>query len=452
MTWRTVKLGDVCLIEKGKTGILKAIPGEYPMVVTSEERKSHNEYQFDDEAILIPLVSSTGHGHRSLKRIHLQKGKFALGSILCAVIPKNKSELSAEYLYRFLDLNKENELVARMRGMANVSLPIKEIAQIEIPLPPINEQMEFIKKYKEIENNSSNLISEYIYQLDTVKKLRQQILQEAVQGKLVQQGNSDEPASVLLEKIKAEKAQLIADKKLKKDKDLQPMKLEEIPFDIPDNWVWCRLGEILTFGPSNGYSPQESKTGDGIKCLTLSATTSGKFKKQFFKFVDVNVAKDSYLWLKPKDILIQRGNSIDFVGIAAIYDGKLNEYIYPDLMIKMRVPDYMNTIFIHKVLISPFKRKDFQSKASGAQKSMPKINQSIIINTLIPLPPINEQNRIVAKVEELMKTCDELEKNIKNNQKYTEQLMQVSLKEALTHPPAPSLEKEGEKGQLNIQF
>jgi type I restriction enzyme S subunit len=114
MSLKTALLGSVCHIEKGNIGILKAIPGEYPMVVTGEERKSHNEYQFDAEAVLIPLVSGTGHGHASIKRLHYQTGKFALGSILCAVIPKNKTELSAEYLFRYLSLNKDNELVARM--------------------------------------------------------------------------------------------------------------------------------------------------------------------------------------------------------------------------------------------------------------------------------------------------------------------------------------------------
>ena len=107
MSWRKVKLGEVCLIEKGNIGILKAIPGEFPLVVTSEERKTHNEFQFDGEAVIIPLVSGTGHGHASIKRIHFQTGKFAVGSILCAVIPKDKSILSAEFLYRYLDLKKE---------------------------------------------------------------------------------------------------------------------------------------------------------------------------------------------------------------------------------------------------------------------------------------------------------------------------------------------------------
>ena len=114
MSWGMAKLGEVCTIEKGNIGIMKAIPGEYPLVVLGEERKTHKEFQFDDEAVIIPLVSSTGHGHRSMKRIFFQTGKFSVGSILCAVIPKDRTQLSAEFLYRYLDLNKEKELVSRM--------------------------------------------------------------------------------------------------------------------------------------------------------------------------------------------------------------------------------------------------------------------------------------------------------------------------------------------------
>jgi type I restriction enzyme S subunit len=217
MSWKKVKLGEICSIEKGAIGIQKAIPGEFPLVVTGEGRKSHNEYQFDCEAVIVPLVSGTGHGHASIKRIHYQTGKFALGNILCAIIPKNKKELNAEYLFRFLDLNKENELVARMKGMANVTLPIKEIAQIEIPIPPIEEQFEFVENYYSLESHSNELSTELTHQLTLVKKLRQQLLQDAVQGKLVEQNKNDEPASELLKKIKAEKQKLIAEKKLKKE-------------------------------------------------------------------------------------------------------------------------------------------------------------------------------------------------------------------------------------------
>jgi type I restriction enzyme, S subunit len=83
--WRTVTLGDACSIEKGTTGLAKATPGKYPLVATGAERRTCSEYQFDTEAVCIPLVSSTGHGEKTLNYVHFEPGKFALGTILAAV-------------------------------------------------------------------------------------------------------------------------------------------------------------------------------------------------------------------------------------------------------------------------------------------------------------------------------------------------------------------------------
>lgn len=176
MSWETAKLGEVCTIVKGNVGIMKAIPGEYPLVVLGEERKTHNEFQFDGEAVIIPLVSSTGHGHRSMKRIFFQEGKFSVGSILCAVIPKDKTQLLAEFLYLYLDFNKERELVSRMKGMANVTLPMKEIASVEIPLPSIEEQKRVIDKFQLL----NRIADELAKQNKLIQKLGEVIFREAM--------------------------------------------------------------------------------------------------------------------------------------------------------------------------------------------------------------------------------------------------------------------------------
>lgn len=144
-----VPLAQVCEIVKGTTGIKKAIAGDFPLVATSEERLSHNEYQFDCDAVCIPLVSSTGHGHASIKRIHYQSGKFALGTILCAVIPKNSSQLNAKYLYIYLHINKDTVLVPLMKGAANVSLNTSKLAGISIPLPSIKRQTLIVEKFEQ---------------------------------------------------------------------------------------------------------------------------------------------------------------------------------------------------------------------------------------------------------------------------------------------------------------
>ncbi|MBC7641309.1 MAG: hypothetical protein H7174_03070, partial [Flavobacterium sp.] len=114
----------------------------------------------------------------------------------------------------------------------------------------------------------NDISTELTHQLTLVKKLRQQLLQDAVQGKLIEQNATDEPASKLLKKIKAEKEKLIAEKKLKKEKELPPIKPEEIPFEIPENCVWCRLGEIAYI--TSGSTPSQTAfAASGIPYLKM---------------------------------------------------------------------------------------------------------------------------------------------------------------------------------------
>lgn len=141
---KTYNLGDVCKIIKGTTGIKKAIPGNYPLVVTAQDRLTHNEYQFDTDAVCIPLVSSTGHGHASINRIHFQSGKFALGSILVAVIPNDTKTLSAKFLHIYLSYYKDSLLVPLMKGGVNVSLSLDKLKGVEIRVPSIEKQREVI--------------------------------------------------------------------------------------------------------------------------------------------------------------------------------------------------------------------------------------------------------------------------------------------------------------------
>ena len=131
---------EVCFIEKGNTPIQKAIPGEYPMVVTTTDRKSCDTYQFDSKAVCIPLVSSRGHGVASLNHVYYQEGKFALGNILCAIIPKNEEQIYTKYLYYYFEQTKNYTLVPLMKGGANVALQMKDIKKVKVPLPPIAEQ------------------------------------------------------------------------------------------------------------------------------------------------------------------------------------------------------------------------------------------------------------------------------------------------------------------------
>lgn len=182
--WKKVKIGDICRIVKGTTGIASAEPGEYPLVVTAEERKTCSSYQFDQEAVCIPLVSSSGHGRKSLKNVHYQSGKFALGTILCAVIPNKPEQLDTRFLHQYLQFYKDTILVPLMKGAANVSLSMKDIAAVEIPLPPIEKQRELSDLFITLQKNQKKLVAETEKQFEYTKQLRQNILQDAIEGKL----------------------------------------------------------------------------------------------------------------------------------------------------------------------------------------------------------------------------------------------------------------------------
>lgn len=139
------KLGEVAKIVKGETPIQKAIPGDYPLVVTAHGRLSSNKFQFDCEAVCIPLVSSKGHGRAELKEVHYQSGKFALGNILAAVIPNDGTILQANFLQKYLMARKDTLLCPLMRGGANVSIPIDRLKLVKIPVPPIEVQREVVR-------------------------------------------------------------------------------------------------------------------------------------------------------------------------------------------------------------------------------------------------------------------------------------------------------------------
>lgn len=141
-----VRIDQVCDYAKGEAAANSGEEGPYPLVVTAEERKQSSAFQFDTEAVCIPLISSTGHGHASMKRIHYQNGKFALANILFAIYPKDPNKLNMKYLYYILKDRLDKLFVPLMKGTANVSMKIEDAVGISFPLPPIDIQNSFVDK------------------------------------------------------------------------------------------------------------------------------------------------------------------------------------------------------------------------------------------------------------------------------------------------------------------
>jgi type I restriction enzyme S subunit len=416
------RLGDICTITKGDTGIMKAIPGEFTMVALGEADKTHNEFQFDTKAVIIPLVSSTGHGHASMKRVKYQEGKFSLGSILCAVIPKDENFVLAKYLHIYLHWNREELLVSQMKGMANVSLPMNRIADVIVIVPSIEKQKEIIdleKTLVEKENEADSLFDDQLKQLSN---LNQAILQEAVQGKLVAQDKKDEPASELLKRIKAEKAKLG-----KKEKPLPPIKLEDIPFEIPESWVWCRLGNAVDL--KRGKSKHRPRNDDRL-------FSNGTYP--FIQTGDVSKAKNSndlvttingyYNDFGLSQSEMQPKGTLCITIAANIAECGFLDFdaCVPDSIVCLGAIDKNIEIFVYHYL--KLAKADLERFAPAtAQKN---INLGILNDLLIPLPPLSEQKRIVAEIEKQLAKTKQLKEHIIANQQATEQLLKALLHQA----------------------
>ncbi|CAN5283202.1 hypothetical protein BH10PLA2_BH10PLA2_05960 [soil metagenome] len=161
---RVVRLKEVCSLTKGTHSSTKTEPGPYPLIVTAEEWLTSADYQIDGEAVCVPLISSTGHGRASLKRIHLASGKFALANLLAALQPKDTADvLSTKFLYLVLDLQK-NEMAALMKGAANVSMKVEDLAEFQIPLPPLEVQQEIVAEiegYQKVINGARAVLDNY---------------------------------------------------------------------------------------------------------------------------------------------------------------------------------------------------------------------------------------------------------------------------------------------------
>lgn len=425
--WQKVTLDKLCFFEKGKTGLAKAIPGDYPLVTTSAERKTNDSYQFDTKAVCIPLVSSTGHGHASLNYVHYQEGKFALGTILVALIPKDETILNAQFLHLYLSRLKDIILVPLMSGAANVSLSISKIKTVEIPLPPIDEQLKIVELFKNLVNENNELVEEINTQSSLLKQLKQTILQEAIEGKLTEKRRVKNPdigtAKELLEQIKTEKEKLIKEKKLKASKPLAPINEDEIPFDIPSSWEWCRFGNIVEHNAGKTLDRGRNK-GLAQKYITTSNLYWGYFILDDLKEMLIDESELSKCTVQKGDLLVCEGGE---AGRSAVWENDETICIQNHIH-RVRPYQNINTYYLYYYLMKIFLTGEIDNYRNGM--GIKNLSGKSLSTIIIPIAPKEEQKEIVATIEKFFAICNELESEINQNKTTVENLMATVLKEA----------------------
>jgi type I restriction enzyme S subunit len=342
-----------------------------------------------------------------------------------------RKDCLAEWIYYYFKVgNRYLELEKIARGVGSKRIHPEQIADIEIPLPSIEVQNKIIRQFKLLESNNYQLDSLIRQQLEFVKQLRQAFLREAMEGKLVEQDSADEPASDLLRKIKVEKEKLIADKKLKKEKELPAIKEEEIPFKIPENWVWCRLGEIcmkIHYGLNTSAKPDKKE----IRLLRITDIQNNKVDWESVPGCEYSASDLINYLLNENDIVIARTGGT--IGKTFIVKNISVKSLFASYLIRAIPSKHILPEFIKSFLESPLYWTQLYDAAWGA--GQPNVNGTSLSNLIVSLPPLPEQHRIVAKLEQMMESCDALEASIKASMEQNERLLQQVLREALRMDP-----------------
>ena len=302
---------------------------------------------------------------------------------------------------------------------------------IEIPNFSIEEQKKFIERVESIKK--SGLEQEIKIQLNLLSRLRQAILQEAIEGKLTAQWRKEnpdeEPASKLLKKIRDEIDYLIETKKIKKEKVIPAISKNEILYEIPNSWEWIRLGHITNI--VRGGSPRpagDKRYYDGdipfLKVADLTKDDNIFVSSHTYTIKEAGLHKTRFI----EGETLMLTNSGATLGVPKIcnfpttFNDGIAAFIYMNECLDKR--------FFYYLLKS--KTNWFLTEAARGQ-GQPNLNTDIIGNTLIALPPAEEQKRIVKEIEIAMTICDEIEQQINESKVNTDMLMQAVLKEAFEH-------------------
>lgn len=427
-----MRIEDLFHFEKGILQSSKCTEGEFDFITASSEWKTHNEYTHDCEALVFAAAASG-----SLGRTHYVNGKF-ISSDLCFIItPKDPINFPIDLKFYHMIFNEfKNDIVKNTKaGTSKEAIGMKAFGNYKLPYFDIDKQIETKIQFVNMQHSKVELNSELTHQLDLIKQLRQAFLREAMQGNLVDGSklmvDGVETGRELLAKIKAEKAQLIAEKKLKKEKELASITADEIPFEIPEHWTWCKLGEITNFISGTNFNSSDFKKGEGVKCIKITNAGVGEL-------IETDDVLPYNFIEKYANYIVYQGDLILALTRPYIAEGlkisKCNN-VYNNSLLNQRValirnyPSISNE-YIYKYLRSDYVLNKYKSMFEG-KGQQPNLKKEDVTELLFPLPPLHEQEQIVAKLEELMAFCDGLEQSIKESQGYNEMLLQQVLREAL---------------------
>jgi type I restriction enzyme, S subunit len=302
---------------------------------------------------------------------------------VCIIRPVKGIESS--FVARFLASPSMQAFIAGENyGVTRQALTKEMIENIRLPIPPLEEQQRIVAKLDGLFDHSKRARGELSRIPRLIERYKQSVISAAM-----------------------------------RDEEGMP-------------WPSVALGDILLEGPTNGYSPRAGENPHGTLSLKLTATTRGvlDLTDRSVKRLNEVIPRNSKFWLKPGDILIQRANSLEYVGVTAIYDGPEHTYIYPDLMMRIRVKSPVLARWIWRCLNGEETRRYFIQNATGTAGNMPKINGSTIRQLRLPLPPENKIERILERLEYRLGAMDRIKHEADRAGCHVDRLDQATLAKA----------------------
>ena len=445
----SIPIHDVIILVSGDNlPKSKMKEGEYPVYGGGGATENkHNNYNIDYNSVGIGRV-----GARCGCIFEIKSNSWVTDNAL--YIKSYDERFYLPYLKHFLSFSNLNQyannamqpVISKTR-IKNITIPLIDLdKQKDISI--LLDSIEFgrdcdIKGFEDLLNNVKvvdiwkDLVVEVEAQQTLLKKLRQSILQEAIEGKLTASWREQNPdiecASILLEKIKAEKEK-VKDKKIKKQKSLPPINDNEIPFDIPDSWEWCRWQDLLSLekhsmkrGPFGSSLTKDMFVKEGIKVYEQQNAIHDVDRERYFIAESKFKEMEAFV-VKPYDLIISCSGAT-LGRISELHkDSKIG--IINQALLKINLN---NNLISNNLFIKLFRSLYFQNlilKQAWGSAIPNMIGVKELKKMLIALPPLEEQREIVKKIEKLFQICDELEIQINGSEANSEMLMQAVLKEA----------------------
>lgn len=418
-------------------------------------------YTVDDRHLIDTgtiLISWSGTPGTSFGAFVWERGKAALNQHIFSCF-----QVGDAFFDKFLKLainTRLEELIAKAHGGVGLQHVTKgKLEELTLVLPPISEQHRIVAKVDELmalcdhleyqqadaESAHAQLVQALLYSLTqandatdfatnwhrlaehfhtlfttepSIGALKQTVLQLAVMGKLVQQDPNDEPASELLKRVAEKKLRLVAEGKLKKQKPLADIEGDEVHFDLPSNWAWTRFGNICAikgelvrpedFPSLRQIAPDCIEKGTGRLTDNRTVKDSG-VKGPNSRFFAGQIV---YSKIRPS---LSKAVLVDFDGLCSADMYPIDAFISPEFLLK----EILSEVFLEQVRVAENRIK------------MPKLNQESLTSFVLPIPPLAEQLRIVAKVDQLMGLCDQLKTRIFQARQLNEQTASALVERAL---------------------